>query len=78
MTRMPHQFSKLAMPSRMQAMLMIALPIRFPLQNRSYCTQEDIADDENEDLFEECDDVFYEHEQLIIDIIYEAAKTFTP
>ena len=27
-------------------------------------------------LFEESDDVFYEHEQLIIDILYEAAKNF--
>ena len=44
----------------------------------AFISQEDIADDENEDLFEECDDVFYEHEQLIIDMIYEAAKTFTP
>ena len=44
----------------------------------AFASQEDIADDENEALFEACDDVFYEHEQLIIDIIYEAAKTFTP
>ena len=44
----------------------------------AFITQENISDDENDDLFDECDDVFYEHEQLIIDIIYEAAKTFTP
>ena len=44
----------------------------------AFAAQETIADDENETLFEECDDVFYEHEQLIIDIIYEAARTFTP
>ena len=44
----------------------------------AFSSQKNIADDENDDLFYECDDVFYEHEQLIIDIIYEAAKTFTP
>ena len=37
---------------------------------------DDISDDVNDELFEECDDVFYEHEQLIIDIIYETAKNF--
>lgn len=43
----------------------------------AFSTQEDISDDINDELFEECDDVFYEHEQLIIDIIYEAAKSFS-
>ena len=43
----------------------------------AFSSQENITDDENEELFEECDDVFYEHEQLIIDMIYEAAKDFT-
>ena len=42
----------------------------------AFSEQDDIADDVNDELFEECDDVFYEHEQLIIDIIYEAAKNF--
>ena len=42
----------------------------------AFSEQDDIADDVNDELFEECDDVFYEHEQLIIDIIYEAAKSF--
>ena len=42
----------------------------------AFSAQEDISDDVNDELFEECDDVFYEHEQLIIDIIYEAAKNF--
>lgn len=37
---------------------------------------DDISDDVNDELFEVCDDVFYEHEQLIIDIIYETAKNF--
>ncbi len=42
----------------------------------AFSEQDDISDDVNDVLFEECDDVFYEHEQLIIDIIYEAAKSF--
>ena len=59
---------------------MLPEPLRENLKRAydAFISQEDIADDENEDLFEECDDVFYEHEQLIIDMIYEAAKTFTP
>ena len=42
----------------------------------AFSEQDDIADDVNDELFEECDDVFYEYEQIIIDIIYEAAKNF--
>lgn len=42
-----------------------------------FSEQDDISDDVNDGLFEECDDVFYEHEQDIIDMIYEAAKNFT-
>ena len=42
----------------------------------AFSEQDDISDDVNDELFEECDDVFYEHEQLIIDLIYEAAKNF--
>ena len=42
----------------------------------AFSEQDDISDDVNDELFEECDDVFYEHEQLIIDIIYETAKNF--
>ena len=42
----------------------------------AFSAQDDISDDVNDELFEECDDVFYKHEQLIIDIIYEAAKSF--
>ena len=59
---------------------MLPEPLRENLKKgyEAFASQEDIADDENEDLFEECDDVFYEHEQLIIDMIYEAAKTFAP
>lgn len=40
----------------------------------AFSKQDDIADDINDGLFEECDDVFYEYEQLIIDMLYEAAK----
>ena len=45
--------------------------------NRAYIafvSQEDISDDINEELFEQCDEVFLEHEQIIIDMLYEAAK----
>ena len=42
----------------------------------AFSEQNDISDDVNDELFEECDDVFYEHEQLIIDIIYDTAKNF--
>ena len=59
---------------------MLPEPLQSNLQRAydAFAAQEDIDDDENDDLFDECDDVFYEHEQRIIDIIYEAAKTFTP
>ena len=56
---------------------MLPEPLRENL-NRGYtafAAQEDISDDDNEELFEECDDVFYEHEQLLIDILYESAKS---
>ena len=43
----------------------------------AFSEQDDISDDVNDELFEEFDDIFYEHEQLIIDIIYETAKNFT-
>ena len=42
----------------------------------AFSEQDDISDDVNDELFEECDEVFYEHEQLIIDILYEIAKNF--
>lgn len=42
----------------------------------AFSEQDDISDDVNDELFEECDEVFYEHEQLIIDILYETAKNF--
>ena len=39
----------------------------------AFSEQDDISDDVNEELFEECDRIFYEYEQLIIDIIQETA-----
>lgn len=39
----------------------------------AFAAQEDIADDVNDDLFGECDDVFYENEQLLLDILLEHA-----
>lgn len=43
----------------------------------AFATQKDIADDENEDLFEECDDVFYEYEQMLIDILKAYASSLS-
>ena len=51
-------------------------PLRKNL-NRGYAAfaaQADISDDDNEDLFEECDAVFYENEHLLIDILQETAN----
>jgi hypothetical protein len=45
--------------------------------NRAYVafvSQENIDDDINEALFNQCDEVFLEHEQILIDMLYEAAK----
>ena len=39
----------------------------------AFAAQDDICDDINEELFGECDDVFYEHEQLILDILQKYA-----
>ena len=43
----------------------------------AFAAQKNISDDDNDALCEECDDVFYDHEQLLIDILYEAAKSLT-
>ena len=40
----------------------------------AFSEQNDISDDVNDELFEECDNIFYKHEQLIIDMIQEAAN----
>jgi hypothetical protein len=59
-------------------LFMLPEPLRENLARgyAAFSEQDDISDDVNDELFEECDDVFYKHEQLIIDIIYEAAKSF--
>ena len=41
----------------------------------AFSGQEDICDDENDDLFEECDDIFGAHEQLILDLLTKYADT---
>lgn len=35
----------------------------------AFAAQEDICDDDNEELFKECDDVFYKNEQLLIAVL---------
>ncbi len=40
----------------------------------AFSAQEDIADDANDDLFSECDDVFYEHEQVLIELLQSYAN----
>ena len=40
----------------------------------AFLTQDNIADDANDELFDQYDDVFYKHEQHIIEIIQEAAN----
>ena len=40
----------------------------------AFSEQDDISDDVNDELFEECDNIFYKHEQLIIDMIQEVAN----
>ena len=62
-----------------EAMLsMLPDPLRENLARgyAAFTAQENNDDDVNDELFEKCDDVFYQHEQLIIDMLYEAAKSF--
>lgn len=40
----------------------------------AFAAQQDICDDNNDDLFEECDNIFFEHEQCLIDILQETAQ----
>ncbi len=61
--------------------LFSALPgvLRDNLQ-RAYDTfsmQEEIDDDVNDELFQQCDDVFWENEQLLLDILQEYAESLT-
>lgn len=41
----------------------------------AFSAQDDICDDVNDELFEECDDVFYENEQLLIQILKKYADS---
>lgn len=58
-------------------LLLEALPgpllSNFQRAYKAFSGQEDICDDENDDLFEECDDVFYKQEQLLIGILQSYA-----
>ncbi len=40
----------------------------------AFSAQNDICEDDNEDLFEECDNVFYDNEQFILDILETCAS----
>lgn len=35
----------------------------------AFSAQKDICDEDNDELFEECDNVFYENEQMLLDIL---------
>lgn len=41
----------------------------------AFAAQAEIDDDDNEELFEECDDVFYEHERLLIEVLKTHAES---
>lgn len=41
----------------------------------AFAAQEDIDDDVNDELFNECDDVFYDNEQLLLDLLEAYADT---
>ena len=43
----------------------------------AFSALKDICDDINEDLFEECDDLFYENEQLLLDVLKGYANRLT-
>ena len=65
------------LPSEIEAVLsLLPEPLRKNLTRgyTAFSEQDDISDDINDELFEECDDIFYKHEQLIIDMIQETAN----
>ena len=43
----------------------------------AFAAQNDICDDENDELFEECDQVFYANEQLLTRILEKYANSLT-
>lgn len=59
------------------ALSILPEPLKGNLQRgyEAFAAQEDIADDVNDDLFNECDDVFYANEQLLIALLEEYAAT---
>lgn len=52
-------------------------PLRENLEKgyAAFASQDDICDDENDELFEECDQVFYANEQLLTRILEAYAAT---
>lgn len=50
------------------------LKSNFQRAYEAFAAQENIDDDVNDDIFNECDDVFYEHEQPLIDMIQQYAN----
>lgn len=43
----------------------------------AFSGQEDICDDENDELFEQCDDLFYENEQCLLEILKKYSERLT-
>lgn len=41
----------------------------------AFSGQEDICDDENDELFDQCDSVFYDNEQILLDMLASYAET---
>ena len=52
-------------------------PLRSNFQKayEAFSGQEDICSDENDELFDACDDVFGDHEQVILDVLEGYANT---
>ena len=44
----------------------------------AFAAQKDICDDENDALFDECDSVFYDNEQILLDMLAKYAESMTP
>lgn len=43
----------------------------------AFMAQEDISDDENDELFDECDSIFYDNEDLLLDLLRVYADSLT-
>ena len=59
--------------------LLTALPepllSNFQSGYEAFAAQKDICDDENDELFDQCDSVFYDNEQILLDMLAEYADT---